>query len=108
LLADGCAESRETVVQRPRTIPQEIWRDVSLHFRTISRQWPDSGKHNAAEFPRGNLQDNSQYAAQWPRNVRATDNATSRETSRKMTRRNFLIAFLTMTLKNYEHITINA
>jgi len=32
-------------------------------FLNDFRQLPDSGKLNAAEFPRGNLQDNSQYAA---------------------------------------------
>jgi hypothetical protein len=80
-------------------------------FRTISRQWSASGKCNAAKFPRGNLQDNSQYAAQRSRNFHTvyhpTANATFRETSRKMTARNFVITISTMTSKNYEHITIN-
>jgi hypothetical protein len=40
--------------------------------------------------------------------VRATDKATTSETSRKMARRNFVVTISTMTPKKYEHITINA
>jgi hypothetical protein len=39
--------------------------------------------------------------------VRATDNAITSETSRKMARRNFVVTLSTMTPQNYEHITIN-
>jgi hypothetical protein len=54
---------------------------------------------------------NSQYAAQLSGGgnvtVRATENATSREISRKTTRRSFGITFSTTTPNNYEHINHN-
>jgi hypothetical protein len=80
------------------------------HFRTFAEQLPGSGKRNAARCPRGNLQDNSQVCEQRSRNVliavRAADDATSRETSRKITARNCVITISTMTPKNYEYIII--
>jgi hypothetical protein len=78
------------------------------HFRPFAGQLPGRGKCNAAECPRGKLQDNSQVGAQRSRNVlvavRATADATSRETSRKMTAQNCVITISTMTPQNYEHI----
>jgi hypothetical protein len=60
---------------------------------SFAGQLPGSGKRNANRCPRGNLQDNSQVGAQWSRNVliavHTTIDATSRETSRKTTYRNF-------------------
>lgn len=55
------------------------------------------------QFPHGNLQDNSQQSRNVHAGVRAIDDATSRKT----TRQSFVITFLTMTPKNYEHITDN-
>jgi hypothetical protein len=61
--------------------------------RTFAGQLPGCGKCNTAECPRGNLQDNSQVGEQLTRNIRVavreTADATSRETSRKTTYRNF-------------------
>jgi hypothetical protein len=61
--------------------------------RTFAGQLPGCGKCNTAECPRVNLQDNSQVGVQWSRNVliavHTTIDATSRETSRKTTYRNF-------------------
>jgi hypothetical protein len=63
------------------------------HFRPFAGQLPGCGKCNAAECPRGNLQDNSQVGELRSRNVRVTvhaiTDATYRETSRKMIARNF-------------------
>jgi hypothetical protein len=96
------------VAQCPRTVRQDIRQDVSPHIRTIARQLCGDGKCNAAKFPRGNLQDNSQHDAERSGNVHvaasATDNATSREISHKTARRNLIAAFSTMTLQNYEYI----
>jgi len=61
--------------------------------RTFAGQLPGCGKCNTAECPRVNLQDNSQIGEQLTRNirvaVRAANDATSRETFRKMTCQNF-------------------
>jgi hypothetical protein len=81
------------------------------HFRTFAGQLPGCGKCNAAECPGGNLQDNSQVGEQLTRNVlvavRATNDATSRETSRNTACRNSVITISNLSPKNYEHITIN-
>jgi hypothetical protein len=71
LLADGCAESRETVARWARNIRQEIRRNVSRHVRATSRQWPDSGSSNAAERPSRRLARQLVLRRTWTRNVRA-------------------------------------
>jgi hypothetical protein len=78
--------------------------------------FPGNGRAVANAIPpnvrTSDSQDNLQHDAQRSRNVRvtvrATDNATTSETSRKMARRNFVVTISTMTPKKYEHITINA
>jgi hypothetical protein len=81
------------------------------HFRTFAGQLPGSGKCNAADCPQVNSEDNSQVGAQRSRNVRVANHAiadaTSRETSRKMTARNCVITISKLTPNNYEFITIN-
>jgi hypothetical protein len=81
----------------------------------ISAQRPGNSRVVATAMPpnvrQDGLQDNSQDGAQSARNVlvtvRATADATSCETSRKMTARNSVITISTMTPKNNELITIN-
>jgi hypothetical protein len=77
---------------------------------SFAGQLPGCGQCNAARWPRGNLQDNSQVGEQLTRNIRVavreTTDATYRETSRKMTARNCVSTISTMTPKNYEHIII--
>jgi hypothetical protein len=80
-----------------------------------SAQFTGNGRTVATAMPpnfrASNSRDNSQYGAQPSGSggvtVRATDNATSRETPHKTTRRSFDIASLTMTPNNYEHINHN-
>ena len=72
---------------------------------------PGGVKSNTAEYPGGNLQDNSQVDTHQSRNVRvavrAIADTTTRELSRKMIARSSVITISNLTPKNYELITIN-
>ncbi len=68
-LADGRAESRETVMRWARNIRQEIRRNISRHGRAASRQQPGNGKRDAAGWPGGQLARQPVLRRTWPRNV---------------------------------------
>jgi hypothetical protein len=100
-------DGRAMAANRPTRNPARCL----AHYRTFTGKLPGSGKCNATECPRGNLQDNSQVGAQRSRNVRvavrATADAISRETSYEMAARNSVTTISTMTPPNYEYIAIN-
>ena len=82
----------------------ELSRSRPHYFQAIAGQWQMRCRRISARVTREttrNMARNARTA------VRATDNAITSETSRKMARRNFVVTLSTMAPKNYEHITIN-
>jgi hypothetical protein len=82
----------------------EMSRSLPHNFPAIAGQWQSQCRRISARVTREttrNMARNARTA------VRATDNAITSETSRKMARRNFVVTLSTMTPQNYEHITIN-
>ena len=82
----------------------ELSRSLPHYFPAMAGQWQIRCRRISARVTREttrNMARNARTA------VRATDNAITSEISRKMARRNFVVALSTMTPKNYEHITIN-
>jgi hypothetical protein len=110
-LANGSSKHRRRPSRRSRNGCESSDKTSGEMSRTFAGQLPGCGQCNAAECPRVNLQDYTQVGAQPARNVlvavRATADATSSETSRKMTARNSGITISNLTPKNYELITIN-
>ncbi len=111
LLAENCAESRETDARWPRSVRQEIRRNFSRHIRATSRQWLGSGNGDAAECPAGQLARQLASRRTWPRNGRAgnlRDNSQLGRATANATPRKQLVGFspsvLTMTFNNYEYI----
>ena len=113
-LANGSSKNRLSPARRSRNGLEPSHKksgEMSRPFPPISAHLPGSGKCNAADCPQVNSEDNSQVGAQTARNVRvaihAIADATSRETSRKMTARNCVITISKLTPNNYELLTIN-
>ncbi len=82
----------------------EMSRSLPHYFPAMAGQWQSQCRRISARVTREttrNMARNARTA------VRATDNAITSETSRKMARRNFVVTLSTMTPQNYEHITIN-
>jgi hypothetical protein len=82
----------------------EMSRSLPHYFPAMAGQWQIRCRRISARVTREitrNMARNARTA------VRATDNAITSETSRKMARRNFVVTLSTMTPQKYEHITIN-
>jgi len=82
----------------------EMSRSLPHYFPAMVGQWQMLCRRISA---RGTRETTRNMARNARTAVRATDNAITSETSRKMARRNFVVTLSTMTPKNYEHITIN-
>jgi hypothetical protein len=79
----------------------EMSRSQPHHFPATSGQWQMQCRQMSARATR-------KTTCNVRVTVRATDKATTSETSRTMARRNFVVTSSTMTPKKYEHITIYA
>jgi hypothetical protein len=82
----------------------EMARSLPHYFPAMAGQWQMRCRRISARVTRETTRNMARTARTA---VRATDNAITSETSRKMARRNFVVTLSTMTPQNYEHITIN-
>ena len=105
-LANGSSKNRRSPARRSRNGRESSSERTGEMPRPSLAHWPGNCQAVANAMPPDGRAATCKTTRKLACNGHATSDATSRETSRKMTARNSVITILNLSSKNYEHITI--